>query len=77
LFTNVCNYLKIGVNREFYLNWMVIDENKSWYIDENIQRFTNEQHLVDKNDPDFQLSNKMRGSFSFLLNIHGPSVNSV
>ncbi|XP_060590444.1 ferroxidase HEPHL1-like [Ruditapes philippinarum] len=73
---------QIGVDREFYLNWMVIDENKSWYIDENIQRFTNEQHLVDKNDPDFQLSNKMRaingrtfGSLDGLEMCQGEHVN--
>lgn len=36
----------------------VIDENLSWYIDENINAFINDT-AVDKEDEDFQESNKM------------------
>ncbi|XP_045184314.2 ceruloplasmin-like [Mercenaria mercenaria] len=54
------NGRQIGVDREWFLNWMVIDENKSWYIDENIARFTGQPTTVDKSDSEFQLSNKMR-----------------
>jgi ceruloplasmin len=51
---------QVGVDREFYLNWMVIDENLSWYIDDNIKAFTTQPYTVNKQDPQFQLSNRMR-----------------
>ncbi|XP_045184325.2 ferroxidase HEPHL1-like [Mercenaria mercenaria] len=48
-----------GVDREFFVNWMVIDENLSWYIDDNIARFTS-QMAVNKTDQKFKTSNKIR-----------------
>ncbi|XP_045205277.2 hephaestin-like protein [Mercenaria mercenaria] len=50
----------IGVDKEFFLNWMIIDENLSWFIDDNIATHTSGQPPVNKNDEDFQLSNQMR-----------------
>ncbi|XP_052768207.1 ferroxidase HEPHL1-like [Mya arenaria] len=47
-------------DREFFLNWMVIDENLSWYIDENIQTFTTMPWTVNKKDRSFVSSNQMR-----------------
>jgi hypothetical protein len=55
------------VDREFYLHWMIFDENLSWYIDENIATFTID--AVDKNDEDFQLSNQMRGLMHYIMYI--------
>ncbi|XP_045214555.2 ferroxidase HEPHL1-like [Mercenaria mercenaria] len=51
---------QIGIDREFFLNWMVIDENLSWYIDENINAFTGEPWTVNKEDSLFKQSNNMR-----------------
>lgn len=50
-----------GVNREFFLNWMVIDENLSWYIDDNINMFVKKPFTVNKEDDAFKLSNQIRG----------------
>ncbi|XP_053377080.1 ferroxidase HEPHL1-like [Mercenaria mercenaria] len=51
---------QFGMDREFFLNWMVIDENLSWYIDENINAFTGEPWTVNKEDGQFKLSNEMK-----------------
>ncbi|WAR20403.1 HPHL1-like protein, partial [Mya arenaria] len=47
-------------DREFFLNWMVIDENLSWYIDKNIQTFTTMPWTVNKKDRSSVSSNQMR-----------------
>ncbi|XP_069829977.1 ceruloplasmin-like [Dendropsophus ebraccatus] len=46
------------VDHNFFILANVFDENKSWYLDENIKRFT-DNSSVDKEDPDFQESNMM------------------
>ncbi|XP_043851762.1 ceruloplasmin-like [Dromiciops gliroides] len=48
-----------GVDKEFYLLPTVYDENESLYLDENIRLFTGTPSKVNKNDLDFQASNKM------------------
>ncbi|XP_061484804.1 ferroxidase HEPHL1 isoform X2 [Rhineura floridana] len=48
-----------GVDREFYLLFTVFDENLSFYLDINIDAFTGEPSKVNKEDEDFQESNKM------------------
>ncbi|XP_032887757.1 ceruloplasmin [Amblyraja radiata] len=48
-----------NVDKEFYLMATVFDENLSWYLDSNIKRFTTKPKAVDKEDEDFQESNKM------------------
>ncbi|XP_067898713.1 ceruloplasmin [Heterodontus francisci] len=48
-----------NVDKEFYLLATVFDENLSWYLDDNINRFTTKPKAVDKEDEDFQESNKM------------------
>ncbi|XP_067851102.1 ceruloplasmin [Heptranchias perlo] len=47
------------VDKEFYLLATVFDENLSWYLEDNIRRFTTKPKAVDKEDEDFQESNKM------------------
>ncbi|KAJ7320085.1 hypothetical protein JRQ81_019596 [Phrynocephalus forsythii] len=47
----------------FALMFSIIDENLSWYLDENINTFCLDPSTVDKDDEDFQLSNKMHGEF--------------
>ncbi|KAG8511404.1 Ceruloplasmin [Galemys pyrenaicus] len=48
-----------GIDKEFYMLVAIFDENKSYLLDENIRTFTTEPENVDKQDPNFQNSNKM------------------
>ncbi|OXB71026.1 UNVERIFIED_CONTAM: hypothetical protein H355_013979, partial [Colinus virginianus] len=48
-----------SVTREFFLLATVFDENLSWYMDDNILMFTLDPNKIDKDDEDFQESNKM------------------
>uniref|UniRef100_A0A8C4VXT1 ferroxidase n=1 Tax=Gopherus evgoodei TaxID=1825980 RepID=A0A8C4VXT1_9SAUR len=52
-----------GIDKEFYLLFTVFDENLSWYLDKNIKVFTGDPSKVNKEDEDFQESNKMHGIF--------------
>uniref|UniRef100_A0A663EWQ2 ferroxidase n=1 Tax=Aquila chrysaetos chrysaetos TaxID=223781 RepID=A0A663EWQ2_AQUCH len=47
------------VDTDFFLMFSVVDENLSWYLDENIALFCTEPGSVDKEDEEFQESNKM------------------
>ncbi|XP_054838240.1 ceruloplasmin isoform X2 [Eublepharis macularius] len=47
------------IDLEFILMFTVMDENFSWYLDENIQTYCSEPDKVDKENEDFQESNKM------------------
>ncbi|CAI9572388.1 unnamed protein product, partial [Staurois parvus] len=59
---------------EYIMMFSVIDENVSWYIDENINDFTNST-AVDKEDGDFQESNKMHSINGYMYgNLPGLSV---
>ncbi|XP_078288378.1 ceruloplasmin isoform X1 [Panthera onca] len=55
-----------GVDKEFYLFPTVFDENESLLLDDNIRMFTTAPHLVDKEDEDFQESNKMHSMNGFM-----------
>ncbi|XP_066455265.1 ceruloplasmin [Eleutherodactylus coqui] len=59
----VCKWLVNGTQRGIAHNYFIMpnvfDENKSWYLEENIQLFTKSPHTVDKEDPDFQETNMM------------------
>lgn len=46
------------IDQEFVLMFSVMDENFSWYLAENIQRYCSEPDKIDKDD-EFQESNKM------------------
>ncbi|XP_057677093.1 ferroxidase HEPHL1 isoform X2 [Corythoichthys intestinalis] len=46
-----------GLDKEFFLMFSVMDENLSWYLDENMHKFGSSETNVD--DEDFQESNKM------------------
>lgn len=52
---------RTDVDREFVIMFTLVDENQSWYLDENIQHFCTDLTSVDKTDPVFQRSNKMHG----------------
>uniref|UniRef100_A0A8D2N822 ferroxidase n=1 Tax=Zonotrichia albicollis TaxID=44394 RepID=A0A8D2N822_ZONAL len=47
------------VDVDFFLMFSVVDENLSWYLDENIALFCTDPGSVDKEDEEFQESNKM------------------
>ncbi|KFV05044.1 Hephaestin, partial [Tauraco erythrolophus] len=47
------------VDIDFFLMFSVVDENLSWYLDENIASFCTDPGSVDKDDEEFQESNKM------------------
>ena len=48
------------VDASFVLLFEVIDENESWYLDDNIRMFGNS---ASKSTPDFEESNLMHGKF--------------
>ncbi|XP_004682176.1 PREDICTED: ceruloplasmin-like [Condylura cristata] len=48
-----------GIDKEFYMLVTIFDENKSYLLDENIRTFITQPENVDKQDPDFQVSNRM------------------
>ncbi|XP_052768158.1 ferroxidase HEPHL1-like [Mya arenaria] len=52
-------------NREFFLNFLVVDENLSHYLTENINMFATSPATVDPEDEGFQLSNKIRAINGF------------
>lgn len=49
------------IQREFFLLFSVMDENESWYLEQNILKFGNDDS--NPNDEDFQESNKMHGMY--------------
>lgn len=53
------SYPQKGKDKEFYLLATIFDENKSYLLDENIETFTTKPENVDKDDPEFQMSNQM------------------
>uniref|UniRef100_UPI003AB01E3A coagulation factor VIII n=1 Tax=Centroberyx gerrardi TaxID=166262 RepID=UPI003AB01E3A len=47
----------LGSDKERSLMFAVFDENRSWYIGENIQKYSQDPSKVNPNDPDFYSSN--------------------
>lgn len=52
----------------------VSDENLSWYLDDNIKKYCKIPTKVDKDDEDFQESNKMHGEQKFVKTTKLPHV---
>ncbi|XP_030784837.1 ceruloplasmin isoform X1 [Rhinopithecus roxellana] len=48
-----------NIDREFVVMFSVVDENFSWYLEDNIQTYCLEPEKVDKDNEDFQESNRM------------------
>ncbi|XP_059207832.1 ferroxidase HEPHL1 [Centropristis striata] len=60
------------VEKEFALLFMVHDENQSWYLDDNIRTYLNEDPETFVQDEDFEESNMMHGINGRLYgNLHG------
>uniref|UniRef100_G1R633 ferroxidase n=1 Tax=Nomascus leucogenys TaxID=61853 RepID=G1R633_NOMLE len=55
------------VDREFVIMFTLVDENQSWYLNENIQHFCTDPDSVDKKDAVFQRSNKMHALNGYLF----------
>nr|XP_008106315.1 PREDICTED: hephaestin-like protein 1 [Anolis carolinensis] len=53
--------------RNFALMFSIVDENLSWYLDENINTFCLDPSSVDKDDEDFQFSNKMHAINGYMF----------
>ncbi|XP_062868994.1 ceruloplasmin isoform X2 [Trichomycterus rosablanca] len=61
-----------NVDKEFYLLATSFDENLSWYLDENINRYAKQPKTIKKDDEDFQLSNKMHSLNGYMYgNLQG------
>ncbi|XP_073936840.1 ferroxidase HEPHL1 isoform X3 [Castor canadensis] len=58
---------RTDVDREFIIMFTLVDENQSWYLDENIRHFCTDPDSVDKDDAVFQRSNKMHALNGFLF----------
>lgn len=46
---------------EFSLLFLVFDENESWYLDDNINTYSDHPEKVNKDNEEFVESNKMHG----------------
>ncbi|KAG7464564.1 hypothetical protein MATL_G00166880 [Megalops atlanticus] len=55
-------------DEEKYLMFAVFDENKSWYINENIQKYIEKPSSVDPSDPEFYNSNVMYNINGYMYN---------
>ena len=59
------------VNKEFALLFTVLDENESWFLDENINKYANKAKVV-KSDDFFKESNRMHVVNGFIYG-NGPN----
>lgn len=55
------------VDQDFVLMFSIVDENLSWYLDDNINNYCTMPSTVDKDDEDFQESNKMHSINGYLF----------
>ncbi|XP_075448619.1 ferroxidase HEPHL1 [Ascaphus truei] len=55
------------VDKDFVLMFSVVDENISWYLEDNINTYCSEPETVNVEDEDFQESNKMHAINGYLF----------
>ncbi|XP_018424392.1 PREDICTED: ceruloplasmin-like [Nanorana parkeri] len=71
----VCNKLtstnQTGADYDFVMMPTVFDENKSWYLQDNINRFAGKPESVNVNYPDFVASNNMHSINGYVLLLGG------
>ena len=53
------DFTRVDVDREMFLLQNVFDENKSWYLDENLRLNGIDPSTINKEDEDFAESNLM------------------
>lgn len=65
---------QLKADKEQHAMFAVFDENKSWYLDDNIRQHC-DRSKVNKADPDFYKSNVMhcKSAFSQLINTSFPA----
>lgn len=56
-------YVQLRADKEQHAVFSVFDENKSWYLDDNIREYC-DRSRVHKADPDFHKSNIMHSKCS-------------
>uniref|UniRef100_A0A4W3GTS2 Coagulation factor VIII n=1 Tax=Callorhinchus milii TaxID=7868 RepID=A0A4W3GTS2_CALMI len=66
--------MNIKIDRSKYLLLSLFDENKSWYINENIQKYCEEPSSVNTKDPEFYQSNLMY-SINGFVNESAPNLD--
>uniref|UniRef100_A0A4W3GVG4 F5/8 type C domain-containing protein n=1 Tax=Callorhinchus milii TaxID=7868 RepID=A0A4W3GVG4_CALMI len=66
--------LNMNIDRSKYLLLSLFDENKSWYINENIQKYCEEPSSVNTKDPEFYQSNLMY-SINGFVNESAPNLD--
>lgn len=54
---------RTDAEQEFVVLYTILDENESWYIQENVMRYTWQPYTVDYKDADFRTSNRMHGQY--------------
>ncbi|XP_022532238.2 coagulation factor VIII [Astyanax mexicanus] len=55
-------------DRERHLIFSVFDENKSWYLEDNIQKYSEDPSKIDRSDPRFRESNVKYSVNGFMYN---------
>ncbi|KFM81979.1 Hephaestin-like protein 1, partial [Stegodyphus mimosarum] len=50
---------RTDAEQEFVVLYTIFDENESWYLQENIMRYTRQPYSVNPNDRNFRTSNRM------------------
>lgn len=58
----MCLFLQLRADKEQHAVFSVFDENKSWYLDDNIRSYC-DRSKVNKADPNFYKSNVMHSEF--------------
>ena len=68
IFYKLCNFIgqRRDLENEFVVLYTIFDENESWYLQENINRYTRQPWTVNPKDRNFIASNRMHGIY-FLL----------
>lgn len=57
-------YLQVTSDKEKHLMFAIFDENKSWYLNENIQNYSEDPNTVNTQDANFYKSNVMNSKYT-------------
>ncbi|XP_065137982.1 hephaestin-like protein 1a isoform X2 [Paramisgurnus dabryanus] len=73
------SYKRLDVDEDFILMFSVVDENLSWYLKENVERFCSDpdktKEIIHNVDEDFRESNLMHSINGYVFgNLPGPKV---
>ncbi len=60
--------MQFGPDKEWNVIFAVFDENRSWYIDENMQKSS--QYSSNATDPEFYNSNVIYSKFTIELHLY-------